>query len=116
MTLRVLALLAGCLGMAGCGGMIPTMGASPDTSCLTLTTQSTVERNQMYVVKGSVQNNCQRAYSNVTVRFTLAFSEAMGSPAKAFGYIPDLKPGEVKTFESQAVSNPSIVFDKITAN
>ena len=120
MQLRVLVTITASLGLIACTAMIKEIAAGPEIKCIVLDGHVTSETNRIHVIKGAVRNDCQRAYGSVTVSFRLepapGANGGITTRPMAFGYVHDLKPGETKEFETLPIgSNPSTMFDKITA-
>lgn len=73
------------------------------SSCLALLGNTTSEENGRTYIVGSLRNNCDRSFHQVTVLFK--FSRASGKPdfmpdAGAYAYAGDVKAGETRTFKS----------------
>ena len=72
-------------------------------SCLEMLGKTTSEEEGLTYITGSIKNNCNRKFSNVTVVFK--FDRAPG-PAQdlpegiAYAYSSDVPPGEIRRFKS----------------
>ena len=89
-------------------------------SCLDIAGSTTNEDEGATYIIGSVRNDCDRSFSQVTVLFKLdAQPGAFGDlpEGNAYAYVRDLKPGQVRDFKTaQPVGkNASYRFDGINA-
>ena len=97
------------MALAGCGALERVVSAAPEMACIVLVEQTSRDVDGSSVITGSVRNDCDRPFGNVTITF---------NPG-ATGYIRNLKRGESKAFETKPVAlakDTSFRFDKITAD
>lgn len=77
-----------------------TSGSSLD--CLAVLGSTTTEDEGRTYIVGSIQNNCDRSFGNVTVLFKVSNPGASGSFSEgtAYAYGRNIKAGEVKQFKT----------------
>lgn len=95
-----------------------TTGSS--LACLEVLGSTTAEEEGRTYIVGSIHNNCDRSFSNVTVTFKLdrtpgAFESF--SEGGAYAYARDVKAGEAKEFKSAlpVAKDATFRFDGINA-
>jgi hypothetical protein len=91
-----------------------------NSDCLAVLGSTTTDVDGGTYIVGSVQNNCDRSFGNVTVTFKLdrtpgAFESFSGGGA--YAYVRDVKAGESKAFKSAlpVSKDATFRFDAINA-
>jgi hypothetical protein len=97
-----------------------TSATSDKSACLELLGNTTTEENGVAFIIGSIRNNCDRKFSNVTISFKLdSTPRPMDSlpEAGAYAYSRDVQPGQIAQFKSAlpVSKNSTYRFDGISA-
>ena len=116
----IVILVLGC-ALTGCFQNYVTSRASGKApGCLAMLGNTTSEENGLTFIIGSIKNNCDRRFSNVTVVFKLERERGPTEnlpEAVAYAYSSDVEPGEIRQFKTALpISKNSIYhFDEINA-
>jgi hypothetical protein len=97
-----------------------TSATSDKSACLEMLGNTTTEENGSTFIIGSVRNNCDRKFSNVTISFKL---DSTPGPMEnmpeggAYAYGRDVEPGQIAQFKSAlpVSRNATYRFDEIAA-
>lgn len=97
-----------------------SMTSAKAPGCVELLDRTTRDEEGLTFIIGSIQNNCDRKVSNVTVVFKLDRTPGLGESLPegiVYAYIRDVKPGEIRPFKSALpISRTSTFrFDRISA-
>jgi hypothetical protein len=82
---------------------VTSITSDKTSSCLSLLGNTTSEENGRTYIVGSLRNNCDRKFSQVTVLFKpgpASVGTTVMPDAGAYAYTSDVKPGETRTFKS----------------
>ena len=82
---------------------VTSIGSGVGPECLALAGSTTTETDGTTYITGNLRNDCDRAFDHVTITFKLdhAPGAAFDLPqADAYAYGRDIKPGEVRAFQS----------------
>ncbi|MDX2153998.1 MAG: hypothetical protein SFV54_24875 [Bryobacteraceae bacterium] len=107
-TVRLLTLLAVLALTPSCSTLVRSMiGQGANQACLVLAGSTTQEINGITRIAGSVRNDCDRRFLNVTVVLRL-YRPARGPgsqlpEAAVVGTVRDLEPGQTKDFTTLPV-------------
>ena len=98
---------------------VVSSATAPTSDCLAVLGSTTSEDEGRTYIVGSIQNNCDRNFGNVTVLFKVDNPNASGSFSEgvAYAYGRNVKAGEVQQFKSAmpVAKNATFRFDGVNA-